>query len=582
MKLASLALLVLWPCPAAQQPDEIGIHLIALRMVRTPVSGAMNPRITVETETEFLITDPVAWTLVDFTGGHKGDKIRLEWRNPLGVVAQQNEHIQLNDSGAGGAGVHLQWALLISGAPASLAPGEWEARLLWNDRQAGAVKFHISAPPDSAVAIGTRSLLPSASTTVPYFVQLTAHGGSPPYQWFPRKAPPQGLTLSSTGVISGTPAQRGSFRIVVEARDAAGNSTTRTLGIAVSVVSRDAHAAARTIAGPAGRAGACSSADSQTNIPNSAASVVFAAMVEARGGRGRVEWLDPRGELFQSVAVGPPKDGRQCMVKALPVAGHRVAQDPGDWRVRLIWDSFEVITLKFAITGPKPETAPVARAGRSGRLAILIANSRYDKLPAVEFAAADFDALENALRQDGFEVIRRADANLDNLRSIEQTLDDKLQAGDTALVYYHGYDAHSGKDDWLLPVNYDPGDSRPMQAKAYSTLRLMQFFEDSKAAVRFIVLDTSAAGAKAAPEDPEEVISEVDGSTALIYCNRPGTPSFGFARALAEAVGKPGMDARNALQIELPKAASKSAASSAAPVTILGGGADFVFRAPGR
>jgi hypothetical protein len=70
-------------------------------------------------------------------------------------------------------------------------------------------------------------------------------------------------------------------------------------------------------------------------------------------------------------------------------------------------------------------------------------------------------------------VVRVSDANLENLRLIEHTLDEKLQPGDTALIYYAGYDARSGGDDWLLPVNFDPSDTRPMQARAYSALRLL-------------------------------------------------------------------------------------------------------------
>jgi hypothetical protein len=310
-----------------------------------------------------------------------------------------------------------------------------------------------------------------------------------------------------------------------------------------------------------------------------------------------VEWLNPRGEVAQMNHIAKLKEGKECVVETMPVAGHRAASEAGEWRVRLLWADEEVFSLKFSISGGKSSSAGNGGAGnnvvpaRSGRVAVVIGNQRYEKLPSTgpdgTRAVADLDVLESSLRQDGFEVVRKADVNLDNLRLIEHTLDETLQAGDTALVYYTGYDVRSGGDDWLLPVNFDPSDSRPIQSKAYSTLRLMQVLEDSKASLKFIFLDAAAAVGQPR-ENPGAVMGEVDDSTALVYSSPPGaapkagSPASGaFARALAEVLLKPGLDARSALQIELPKTVARLAPSSPAPVAILGGGADFVFRTAG-
>jgi uncharacterized caspase-like protein len=223
-------------------------------------------------------------------------------------------------------------------------------------------------------------------------------------------------------------------------------------------------------------------------------------------------------------------------------------------------------------------------AAQHDRFALVIGNLDYEKLPAPGPAAADLDLVEGALHEDGFEVVRKANASLENLHLIERTLGDTLHAGDTVLVYYSGYGVRSGGDEWLLPVNYDPGDPRPMQSKAYSVLRLLQWLEDSKASLKFIVLD-SAAVAGQPRENAGAVMGEVDDSTALVYSSPPGgAPKAGgpapavFARAFAEMLRKPGLDARSAMQIELPRAVARLAPSSPPPLAILGGGADFVFR----
>lgn len=64
--------------------------------------------------------------------------------------------------------------------------------------------------------------LPDANFREPYRFQLTSIGGVPPIRWFIRSGVlPSGMTLSSTGAISGTPQAVGRFLITVRAQDAA-------------------------------------------------------------------------------------------------------------------------------------------------------------------------------------------------------------------------------------------------------------------------------------------------------------------------------------------------------------------------
>ena len=80
--------------------------------------------------------------------------------------------------------------------------------------------YVIVGAPGGAVTITTSSL-PDGTVGQPYSYQLQATGGTPPYTW--NKYPPKGrgvlpirLTLSKSGLISGTPKRTGTYTIVVK------------------------------------------------------------------------------------------------------------------------------------------------------------------------------------------------------------------------------------------------------------------------------------------------------------------------------------------------------------------------------
>ena len=78
----------------------------------------------------------------------------------------------------------------------------------------------------------TTGLLPTASKGQPYSQQLTASGGTP-ISWSYTGSLPPGLTMSVSGLISGTPTAEGSYRFTLKASNSTG-SVTRQLTIVVT------------------------------------------------------------------------------------------------------------------------------------------------------------------------------------------------------------------------------------------------------------------------------------------------------------------------------------------------------------
>jgi hypothetical protein len=92
----------------------------------------------------------------------------------------------------------------------------------------------------------------------PFSQTFTATGGTPPHTFTTSSTLPTGLTLSSAGVLSGTPTQTGTFPIVVTATEnggCSGNGTTYTLVISCQTI---------TVTNPVNTAGTAGTAFSET------------------------------------------------------------------------------------------------------------------------------------------------------------------------------------------------------------------------------------------------------------------------------------------------------------------------------
>jgi hypothetical protein len=112
---------------------------------------------------------------------------------------------------------------VISGSPTSA--GSYEVIITVRDSATPpaqtSAEFPIAIAPPSPPVINSTNA-PSAGVNLPYSFTFTASGGQQPLTWNETGAPPQGLTFSPSGVLSGTPSGTGSFPITVIVQDSAG------------------------------------------------------------------------------------------------------------------------------------------------------------------------------------------------------------------------------------------------------------------------------------------------------------------------------------------------------------------------
>jgi hypothetical protein len=81
----------------------------------------------------------------------------------------------------------------------------------------------------------TTTQLPDATSNSAYSAQLAATGGSAPYVWSASGSLPAGLTMSSTGVVSGTPTAAGQSMLTVNVKDTEQNPQTAQVTLALDV-----------------------------------------------------------------------------------------------------------------------------------------------------------------------------------------------------------------------------------------------------------------------------------------------------------------------------------------------------------
>src|SRR5208283_4784413 len=95
---------------------------------------------------------------------------------------------------------------------------------------------------NAALTITTTSL-PGGEAGVGYSQTLAASGGTTPYTWSVSAGTlPAGLSLSSAGVISGTPTTAGTSSFTVQVADSAGGKATQALSITINTIGTDVYA----------------------------------------------------------------------------------------------------------------------------------------------------------------------------------------------------------------------------------------------------------------------------------------------------------------------------------------------------
>lgn len=196
-------------------PSQIGTFTFS---VQVNDNAEINPQSDIRTFT--LTVNPFP-TIQG--GALPGGTLGVPYVTTLSVQGGSPPFIWVNTQGSLPQGVVLFASGLITGTPTQTGPFSItvSATDIWGATVSATYTLTIS----TALTITTLPPLDTGAVGSPYSLQFTA-SGSPPYTWSVISgALPTGLTMSATGLLSGTPTAAGLFQFTVQVTD----KTTRAV-----------------------------------------------------------------------------------------------------------------------------------------------------------------------------------------------------------------------------------------------------------------------------------------------------------------------------------------------------------------
>jgi sulfatase modifying factor 1 len=150
-----------------------------------------------------------------------------------------------------------------------------------------------------------------------------------------------------------------------------------------------------------------------------------------------------------------------------------------------------VALLLFVAAVSWPQTPLKQRTEKKDgrRLALLVGNQRYSKLKPLAAVESEVDLVREALMGAAFEITPVKDANYEALRKALESFVAAVKPGDICFVYYSGYAAQNGDDDYLLPTDFDPTLDTLDNKVAYPVTALARNLEVKQAGIKMFFLE---------------------------------------------------------------------------------------------
>jgi len=236
---------------------------------------------------------------------------------------------------------------------------------------------------------------------------------------------------------------------------------------------------------------------------------------------------------------------------------------------------------------------PSLFAQESGkRVALIIGNDAYSTSP-LKNAVNDARAMDAALRASNFRTLLVENARLSDMHTKIGEFLDQLGPDDTALFFYAGHGVQIANENFLVPVDFIPGNS--LASAKLSCMSVAQIFEELKskrAKKNIIILDAcrsnpvaekySLEAGLAQPQNPgKETYVVFSTGPGQVAADNPDGRNSWFTEALSEYIGQPALTIElNEVLNKVKKRVSDATDGKQTPWTISSLTSGFYFHTP--
>jgi uncharacterized protein len=207
--------------------------------------------------------------------------------------------------------------------------------------------------------------------------------------------------------------------------------------------------------------------------------------------------------------------------------------------------------------------ASMAPAVAGTRLALVLGNSKYQAVPALDNPSNDAADLAQALRSVGFEVIEQRDATREAMAKAVRDFSERLRGADIALFFYAGHGLQMNGENYLLPVDARIEDAADVRFNTINLTDIQQEMEASGSGrANIIILDACrnnpfadklARGRGVSSRGLGRIDASGEGSL-IVYSTQPNNVALDgtgrnspFTAALIRHVVTPGLEVRQML-----------------------------------
>jgi hypothetical protein len=226
------------------------------------------------------------------------------------------------------------------------------------------------------------------------------------------------------------------------------------------------------------------------------------------------------------------------------------------------------------------------------RVALIFGNDAYSISP-LKNAVNDARAMDEALRASNFRTILVENAKKSDMETKIGEFLDMLGPDDTALFFYAGHGVQIANENFLVPVDFVPGNS--LSSAKFSCMSVAQIFDElnrKRAKKNIIILDACRSNPVAEKYSLEAGLAQPQNSgkeTYIAFSTGPGQVAADnpdgrnswFTEALSEYIKQPALTLElNEVFTKVKKRVSDATEGRQTPWTISSLTSGFYFHAP--